>query len=304
MQKRAFTLIELLVVIAIIALLIGILLPALGQARRAGWDTVSLSNLRQNAYYHSMYWNDNKDQFVNPFADNNTDPWVWYPERIGAYGWPYGPGWSNSGSESFGYHWVAHVLWFDNENSSRFKSFVAPGDKALQNWLKANQAAQGNLEWIFPGSYWYPPVFWQNPDKFAPSQRSVNGPAGNRWWIKRNRQDQVQHPQRKVLLFENKMFSHPNQYQWNHPQSVPQVALTDGSARPIKMSQVVLDTDQPSGTDPNLVPYPSGLWNPGEGEMAGYLEYGAPQGFTWDYTKPAYFFATRNGIRGFDFTSR
>lgn len=63
-EKPGFTLIELLVVISIIALLIGILLPALGAARESGKRAACLSNIRQIGIAALTYTNDNKDHYV------------------------------------------------------------------------------------------------------------------------------------------------------------------------------------------------------------------------------------------------
>ena len=107
--RRGFTLIELLVVIAIIALLIGILLPALGKARMSAWKAMSMSNLNQIMKGIEMYRADAQGHVPYPPPNRKADGQL----AGGVCTWTYG-------GKDTSDHWSGgQWLWADISASAR-----------------------------------------------------------------------------------------------------------------------------------------------------------------------------------------
>lgn len=136
MLNKGFTLIELLVVISIIALLVGILLPALSSARRSAKGMISLSNLRQIGIANQGYMNDHQDYLMQQES--------WYLEGQFSKAKPAGT--------PKRAHWPDHLIRYCPEP----KAFLSPllTSAELEGGFQKSYAVDGYTQYTH-GGYGY-----------------------------------------------------------------------------------------------------------------------------------------------------
>jgi prepilin-type N-terminal cleavage/methylation domain-containing protein len=187
MDKRAskgFTIIELLVVVSIIALLVGILLPAIGKARDNAMVNASKNNLRQFAVAHKAYAADWADRHLTYVRDNlgqyggdvvlyNAEiygggqpdsDWQWAYRFAGHPGIVAGSGWDATGEyRPWGY-------WAQESNRAMFQPIGFPGGPGAEYWGWFRFGVQSKpFNDYLNGRY-------QDPIYFAPKDRVILEP--------------------------------------------------------------------------------------------------------------------------------
>jgi prepilin-type N-terminal cleavage/methylation domain-containing protein len=327
MRRRAFTLIELLVVIAIIALLIGILLPALGSARRVARLAICGSNLKQVGVAVNSYAADFEDKIASYTWRAGRIDTIWddFPEpqegsddqacmlqltdiirrKTGNDDFPY-----IETLDRLPHRRFSHAVLVDYmADRIPEETAACPEDKLLIGWQRdpddyprLNEQGGEAYERQFPyaSSYQFVPASW-SPDKRVGGQLTYYQYPQNHdlFWITdaalgERQIREVDFPSSKVQMFDfYDRHSVPNAQFYAYPDAKTDILFFDGSVRYLTTG------------DANESFLPNNPWNENGTTKFDYAPnpvFEPPaRGGTVDRGLETYFRWTREGLHGVDY---
>jgi hypothetical protein len=299
---------------------------------------VSLANLKQCAQLQHVYAGDWKGSFVNPFDPNAgalaAVPWYAMRDEIHSTQtqvvmWNFGE--PNYATLPFATCWLSVATQYITPSNLASRMMYAPNDTALIERFQRMFPQESDIgNYLWDSTYWASPTLWLSTEPFS-SQNWVPIRLIDSKYLRRNRLDDAVYPSAKAMVFERFDFTRkdrahaaggrePFHPMFNNPEATTRLAVIDGSVTSVKLatlyrridpassSQADVDTYTPAGSwaipdsvlgDSSMPVGGSNHWNlgrdaleNGDGSMLGIAG-----GFSqW----PAFFWGTRQGIRGRD----